>query len=278
MDALQMLREDHRRVKELFRQFEEAEDKATKQAAAETALVELNIHAVLEEEIFYPAFRRQGNGSGEIVERAEQEHHTAEQLMDELMKMEPGNQEFDAKFHVLIENVKSHIDEEEAGMLPQAAEAGMARLEQLGERMEQRRQQLMSEGGNGRQRTRAVTKTRSRSPSGARSRASSGARTKSGTRSRTRASSGAKASSGTRTRSTAKNGSRASGTRSRAGSTTRSRVTSGTASRSGASGASRTKAQRSSSSGRTVKQAGGSRTTRTRSNTGGRRSGSQSGK
>jgi hypothetical protein len=51
MDALAMLREDHRKVRELFRQFEEAQDKATKKAAAETALVELNIHSILEEEI-----------------------------------------------------------------------------------------------------------------------------------------------------------------------------------------------------------------------------------
>lgn len=252
MDALQMLREDHRKVKELFRRYEEASDKATKQAAAETALVELNIHAVLEEEIFYPAVRRQGNGSGAIVKRAEEEHHTAEQLMDELMNMEPGNQDFDAKFHVLIENVKSHIDEEEAEMLPHAAEVGLARMEQLGKRMAERRMQLMSEGTSPTRKR--STGTRSRSTSGTRTR-SAGTRTRAaGTRSRASTTARTKASTGTRSRSTT---SRAK-TASRATSSTRSKSPSRT---------------------RTVAQAGTrKRTTKTRSNTGSRRSGSQSGR
>jgi hemerythrin-like domain-containing protein len=245
MDALQMLREDHRKVKELFRRYEEAPDKATKQAAAETALVELNIHSVLEEEIFYPAVRRQGNGSGAMVKRAEQEHHTADQLMDELMNMEPGNQEFDAKFHVLIENIKNHIDEEEAEMLPQAAEVGLARMEQLGKRMAERRMQLMSEGSR---------RTRKRS-TGTRSRSTSGTRTRAvGTRSRASTGTRTKASTGTRSRSTT---SRAK-TASRATSSTRSKSPLRT---------------------RTLAQAGTrKRTTKTRSNTGSRRSGSQSGR
>ena len=164
MDALQMLREDHRKVKELFRQFEEAEGKAEKQAIAETVFVELDIHSVLEEDVFYPAVRRQGNGTGELVERAEQEHHLVDSLIAELMKMEPGNMEYDAKFHTLIENVKSHIDEEEAEMLPVAAEVGLSRLEQLGERMEKKRAELLSEGQNGRPRarTRATATSRKR--------------------------------------------------------------------------------------------------------------------
>jgi hypothetical protein len=269
MDALQMIREDHRRVKELFRQFEEAEDKNTKQAAAETALVELNIHAILEEEIFYPAFRRQGNGSGEIVERAEQEHHTAEQLMDELMKMEPGNQEFDAKFHVLIENVKSHIDEEEAEMLPQAAEAGLSRMEQLGERMTERRQQLLKDSGNGR-----------RSTSGTRRKQSSTTRTRSASKTGTRASSTrTRASSGTRSRTTTGRTSRnGAGARAKAASARSSTKASGSRTRTTASSGARASGTKTRTASRTVKQAGGTRTTRTRSNTSGRRSGSQSGR
>jgi len=198
MDALQMLREDHRKVRELFRQFEEAQDKATKKAVAETALVELNIHAILEEEIFYPAVRRQGNGRRELVERAEQEHHTAEQLMDELMKMEPGNLEFDAKFHVLIENVKKHIEEEEAEMLPQVAEVGMARLERLGQQMAERKQALMREP-NGR----SATRTRAKTASATRTRRT----TTSGTRSK---------SSAARTRRTAVSGTQARASTARA--------------------------------------------------------------
>lgn len=254
MDALAMLREDHRKVRELFRQFEEAQDKATKQAVAETALVELNIHAVLEEEIFYPAVRRQGNGSNELVRRAEQEHHTAEQLMNELMKMDAGNIEFDAKFHVLIENVKKHIEEEEAEMLPQAAEVGMARLERLGQQMEQRKQALMQEG-NGRapSRRRATT-------SGTRRRTTTGTRRKSATGTRRTTASGTRRTTASSTRRTAASGTKAS--------TARAKSSAGTT-------ASRAKT----TAKRTVKQAGTkSPTTKSRSNTSSRRSGSQSGR
>jgi len=142
MDALAMLREDHRKVRELFRQFEEADNSAMKKAIGDTILVELNVHSVIEEEVFYPAVRRQGNGV-DMVRRAEEEHHTVDVLINELTKIDPSDKAFDAKFHVLIENVKSHIDEEEAEMLPHAAEVGMARLERLGEQMAERKEALM---------------------------------------------------------------------------------------------------------------------------------------
>jgi hemerythrin-like domain-containing protein len=269
MDALAMLREDHRKVRELFRQFEEAPDKATKKAAAETALVELNIHSILEEEIFYPAVRRQGNGTNDLVRRAEQEHHTADQLMDELMKMDAGNVEFEAKFHVLIENVKKHIEEEEAEMLPVAAEVGMARLERLGQQMEQRKQTLLREG-NGRapSRRRASTGTRTRrttAKAGTRRTTASGTRRSSGTRARA---STARAKSAVRTTA-----SRAKTTASRA------KTTASRAAKTTASSAKTTASRAKSTAKRTVKQAGTrTRTTKSRSNTSGRRSGSQSGR
>ena len=206
MDALQLLRADHRKVKELFRQFEEAEGKAEKQAIAETVFVELDIHSVLEEEVFYPAVRRHGNGAGELVERAEQEHHLVDSLMAELMEMDPGNMEFDAKFHNLIENVKSHIDEEEVEMLPVAAEVGLSRLEQLGERMAQRRSELLSEGQDRRQsaQTRAAPRAASRGTSTKHSRSTTSPATAGGATARRSASSttrsdGAKLSARSRT-------------------------------------------------------------------------------
>jgi hemerythrin-like domain-containing protein len=262
MDALQMLREDHRKVKELFRQFEEAEGKNEKRAIAETVFVELDIHSVLEEEVFYPAVRRQGNGTGELVERAEQEHHLVDSLLADLMEMEPGNMEFDAKFHTLIESVKSHIDEEEAEMLPVAAEVGLSRLERLGDRMEQRRAELLSEGQSGRQRvrTRPVTTgttktqrvrsastTRARPTTATRSKATVSSRESTTTRARPKTSRGKKSAAAVRrgaSRAPATNGAKTTATRTR-----------------------------------TVAQAGTrKRTTQTRSRMSGRRSGSQSGR
>lgn len=269
MDALQMLREDHRKVKELFRQFEEAQGTNEKRAIAETVFVELDIHSVLEEEVFYPAVRRQGNGTGELVERAEQEHHLVDGLLADLMKMEPGNMEFDAKFHTLIENVKSHIDEEEAEMLPVAAEVGLSRLEQLGERMEKRRAELLSEGQNGRRVSARATPTRRRTTATKTTRSATKARPASSTRARPT----------TGTRST-----RASTARTGTTSTTRARPKTARGTK-GAAAARRASAKASGKNGtnastrtRTAAQAGSrKRTTQTRSKMSGRRSGSQSG-
>jgi hypothetical protein len=270
MDALQMLREDHRKVKELFRQFEEAQGTNEKRAIAETVFVELDIHSVLEEEVFYPAVRRQGNGTGELVERAEQEHHLVDALLADLMKMEPGNMEFDAKFHTLIENVKSHIDEEEAEMLPVAAEVGLPRLEQLGERMEKRRAELLSEGQNGRRASTRATPTRRRTTATKTTRPATKARSTSSTRAR----------SSTGTRSTRTSSARTTGTtsttrarpktaRGTKSATAARRATTRAAGKNGTSATTRT---------RTVAQAGSrKRTTQTRSKMSGRRSGSQSG-
>jgi hemerythrin-like domain-containing protein len=258
MDALAMLREDHRKVRELFRQFEEAESTAMKKAIGDTILVELNIHSVIEEEVFYPAVRRQGNGV-EMVRRAEEEHHTVDNLINELMKMDAADKAFEAKFHVLIENVKKHIEEEEAEMLPHAAEVGMARLERLGQQMAERKQALMRET-NGR----SAGRTRASTTSGTRTRRTSASGT------------GRKSASGTRRTS-------ASGTRGKlATSGTRARASTARAkspARTSASRAKTTASRAKTTAKRTVKPAGTrARTTKTRSNTGSRRSGSQSGR
>jgi hypothetical protein len=143
MDAAQMIRQDHRRVKDLFRQFDQARDSRTKKRLVEKAIRELEIHTKLEEEIFYPAVRHQGDAE-EMIEEAEQEHHVVDLLIDELRGMDAG-EEFDAKFTVMAENVKHHIDEEESEMLPKADEEGFERLERLGEEMARRKEELLAD-------------------------------------------------------------------------------------------------------------------------------------
>src|SRR5581483_1729947 len=122
-DALQILREDHRKVKEIFRQFEDAEDQQTKKSLVDQAIVDLTVHAELEEQIFYPAVRREG-GTAEMIDEAEEEHHVVDVLLDELRGMKPNEERWAAKFSVLCETVRHHIDEEEANTLPKAAELG----------------------------------------------------------------------------------------------------------------------------------------------------------
>ena len=143
-DANIMLREDHRKVKELFRKFESTEDTQEKKAIADTAILELDIHARLEEEIYYPAVRKMSSDIDEIMNEAEEEHHVVEELMKELLQMKADDPMFSAKFTVMSENVEHHIDEEESEMLPKAAELGRGTMEELGRRMEQRKQELTS--------------------------------------------------------------------------------------------------------------------------------------
>lgn len=143
MDALQLLRDDHRHVKKLFRQFEGADDSRTKGRIVGEALAALEVHAEIEEKIFYPAVRGEADPDDGQMDEAEEEHYVVKRLIAELRKMKPTAERYEAKFTVLSENMKHHIDEEESEMLTKAAELGMPRLNELGGAMEKRKQQLM---------------------------------------------------------------------------------------------------------------------------------------
>jgi hemerythrin superfamily protein len=164
--ATDMLREDHRKVKELFRKFEQTENTNERKAIVESALTELDIHARLEEEIFYPAVRSEvrEEETEELMNEAEEEHHVVDVLAREIMKLQPDDPEYAAKFTVLYENVEHHIEEEESEMLPKADELGPERMEELGMRMQERKQALMTSGnGHGSSTRSRSTSTRSRS-------------------------------------------------------------------------------------------------------------------
>jgi hemerythrin-like domain-containing protein len=155
-DALQLLRQDHQEVKDLFKRFESTEERREKQEIAEKAIVELVVHSMIEEEIFYPAVRQELEGQGEDTEimfEAEEEHHVVDLLIEELTSGKVAEDSFDAKFKVMAENVKHHIQEEESMMLPKAAELGSDRLNKLGEEMYERKMELMEEFSSGPRRT-----------------------------------------------------------------------------------------------------------------------------
>jgi hemerythrin-like domain-containing protein len=169
MDAVSMLREDHRKVKELFQQFEEAEDNNTKREIAQQAIKELKVHAALEEELFYPAVREEIDEE-EKIDEAVEEHHVAKLLIAELSKMKPSDGHFDAKFKVLAESVKHHIEEEEGEMIPEVE--GELDTDSLGQKMADRKQTLegrMNGTPSGRGSKKSSTSRRGRS-SGRRSR------------------------------------------------------------------------------------------------------------
>lgn len=147
--AVSVLREDHEKVKELFDRFEEADDKRTKQHIVEETLNSLKIHTKIEEEIFYPAFREANSDDEEIddtMDEALQEHHVAKILIAELEDMSPGDEFYDAKYTVLAENVKHHIEEEESDIFPKVDDDDPTWTD-VGERMKARREKLQ-EGGS----------------------------------------------------------------------------------------------------------------------------------
>jgi hypothetical protein len=144
-----LLREDHQKVKQLFKEFEQQPEDGRKRRIVETALRELEVHATIEEEIFYPALREQVSDNAEadeLMDEADEEHAVAKHLIEQLKGMQPGDEHYDAKFIVLAENVRHHIQEEETEMLPKASTSGLD-MAALGQRMMQRKQELLGRAG-----------------------------------------------------------------------------------------------------------------------------------
>lgn len=146
MDPVQMLMDDHRKVEQLSEQFESADSASEKKKIAQEALQELEVHAAIEEEIFYPAVRKKAGDDGkDMMLEAEEEHHVVHVLVDELKAMRSVTDRYEAKFTVLMENVKHHVKEEEMDMLPKARTLLRDDGAKLAERMQKRKQQLMTE-------------------------------------------------------------------------------------------------------------------------------------
>lgn len=149
-DALHVLMDDHKKVVELFDEFErmkeeEDTDDEAKQILVESACAELTIHAQVEEEIFYPA-AREAIDDMDLLDEAEVEHASARQLITELAAMQPGDDLYDAKFTVLGEYVKHHIQEEEKELFPKVKKAGID-LDELGREISERKMELRDELG-----------------------------------------------------------------------------------------------------------------------------------
>ena len=143
-DAIATLIADHKKVKELFTQFEKLknEEGADDEKGSLVAQIceELTIHATIEEEIFYPAVRAQIEDEG-LVDEALVEHAGAKDLIAQLEDMSPDDELYDAKVTVLGEQIDHHVKEEEGEMFPKAKKAKVD-TEKLGAQMEKRRTEL----------------------------------------------------------------------------------------------------------------------------------------
>jgi iron-sulfur cluster repair protein YtfE (RIC family) len=144
-NAVQLLIDDHNRVKGLFQDFQSATDAGQKQQIADQVLMELEVHTTLEEEIFYPALREHGDAQDkDLVAEASDEHAGAKELIERLRGMTPEDPQFTTLFQQLQEEVAHHLQEEETEMLPKAQEELVGRLDALGEEMLARKQLLLS--------------------------------------------------------------------------------------------------------------------------------------
>jgi hemerythrin-like domain-containing protein len=143
--AIEMLKEDHAKVKKAFKEFENMDrsDTETCRQVVQTVCDDLKVHTTLEEEIFYPAVR-EAIEDEDIMNEASVEHETAKMLIDQLENMEPDDPNYYATFTVLGEYVMHHVKEEEGEMFPQAKKSDID-LEALGSRMQERKSELLSQ-------------------------------------------------------------------------------------------------------------------------------------
>jgi len=153
-NAIDMLLEDHKKVQKMFKDFEklERDDTEALQELVTTACTELKVHSMLEKELFYPAVRDQVDKEEDedLLNEAEVEHQTVDQLIETLEGMDPGDAMYMAHFTVVSEYVKHHVQEEEKEMFPRVKKMKSLDLDALGEEMKARKQELMTEfGGEG---------------------------------------------------------------------------------------------------------------------------------
>lgn len=144
IDAIKLLKDDHREVEDLFEQFEKATAKDRKAKIVQKICTELTVHSLIEEEIFYPTFR--GKIEDDLLDEGYVEHDGAKMLIAELMAGDPDDPFYDAKVSVLSEEIEHHVKEEERpseGMFAQCRRTDVDLVE-LAERMQARKDELMA--------------------------------------------------------------------------------------------------------------------------------------
>jgi hemerythrin superfamily protein len=139
MDAITLLRADHKTVEQLFKRFEKAGDRAhvEKRQIVDRIIEELSVHAAVEEQVFYPVSRATVPGTEDMALESLEEHHIVKWVLSELVDLAPSDERFDAKVTVLIENVRHHVKEEEQEFFPKVRDRlGRKALADLGAALE----------------------------------------------------------------------------------------------------------------------------------------------
>jgi hemerythrin superfamily protein len=145
VDAIALLKADHRKVEGLFAQFEKAKATGRKQELASQICLELTVHTKIEEDVFYPGCREDGVDE-DLMNEAYVEHDGAKVLVAEIEAGNPEDQYYDAKVKVLSEMIKHHVKEEEkkqGNMFAKARKAGVD-LKGLGQQMAEEKKSLIA--------------------------------------------------------------------------------------------------------------------------------------
>ena len=147
MNAFQLLKEDHQKVSGLFQQLEPTTERAEKTRTELFAKLqqELDVHAKIEESVFYPAIK-QAAETREIVLEGFEEHHVIKMLLKELEAVPVDTEQWTAKLKVLQENVEHHVEEEEGEMFQKARQVlSEDDIDRLGEQMEEEKKRLLQQ-------------------------------------------------------------------------------------------------------------------------------------
>ncbi len=139
---IELLKEDHDKVKALFKKFKKTKEDSSKRTIVETILKELTVHAKAEEEIIYPEFRKVLKE--DLVDEADIEHHLAKVLIEELSQMKPGDDHYEARVTVLGEIIDHHVEEEEGEIFPKAKKE-IRNPEEITARLAARKKSLTAE-------------------------------------------------------------------------------------------------------------------------------------
>lgn len=145
-NAVRLIKQDHKKVANLFEKYKKTKGQEAKRRIAEQAMEHLEIHAVMEEDIFYPAVQKKLS-DGALIREALKEHQAVKDLIEELKSMEEDDVDFDEKWSELVENVQHHVVEEESDLLPQAEKSELD-LAECGTQMVERKEKAIGEIGD----------------------------------------------------------------------------------------------------------------------------------
>jgi hemerythrin superfamily protein len=136
MNALEVLKQDHQKVKGLFQEARQGTDRNKRKELFDKIDTQLEIHTHIEETVFYPAIEEHEEFKDMVAEALE-EHQEAKMLLDELAELGADNHDFSSKLQQLMEAVEHHVEEEEGEMFPKIREVfDEDELEQLGQELE----------------------------------------------------------------------------------------------------------------------------------------------